>query len=93
MQRETRQDGWVRYGQISRSVQDCEGIDMLEARFLGDMLDIILRCFGLLLLAALGAVVIWEIFGVVGIIVWWLVLGIAAVMIHYPSMGSHQRNG
>lgn len=69
MQRETGHGGWARYGQVSRSAQDCEGVRMGEAPFFEDMLDIILHCFGLLLLVGLGAAVVWEVFGVVGIIV------------------------
>jgi hypothetical protein len=46
MECETRQDIWAQYGQVSRSrAQDCEGIRMAQGRFLGDMLDILLRCF------------------------------------------------
>jgi hypothetical protein len=57
------------------------------------MLDTLLRHFGLLLLAAVGAVALWDEFGVAGVIAWWVVLGVAALMFDYPSMGSHRRNG
>jgi hypothetical protein len=89
MECETRQDIWAQYGQVSRSrAHDCEGIRMAQGRFLGDMLDILLRCFGLLLLAVLGAGAIWEVFGVVGVIAWWFVLGVAALVLHYPPVAA-----
>jgi hypothetical protein len=87
MQYQTRQDTWAQYGRVSLSVQDGEGIRMAQGRFLRDMLDILLRCFGLLLLAVVGAAAIWEVFGVVGVIAWWFVLGVAALVLHYPPDG------
>jgi hypothetical protein len=57
------------------------------------MVDTLLRHFGLLLLAAVGAVALWDEFGVAGVIAWWVVLGVAALMFDYPGMGSHRRNG
>lgn len=45
-------------------------------RFLGDMLYILLRYFGLLLLAVVGAAAVWNEFGVAGVIAWWFVLGV-----------------
>lgn len=46
------------------------------------MLDALLRYFGLLLLAAGGAVALFGAFGVTGVIVW-VLFGVAALVFHY----------